>query len=172
MSSAGGGVSLGDEARGLLRGLTEAGIAFFVVGGAGALMLGAPIVTFDLDIVHQRTPENVDRLLAWLLAHRAYHRLDLANRRLPPTREPLLGTGHLNLQLDLGKLDVLCELAPDQGYDELLPYAVLMELGAHRVRVLGLEKIIEAKTRAGRPKDKAVLPVLLATLDEQRKAER
>ena len=162
-------MSLAEESRGLLRGLTDAGVEFFVVGGAAALMLGAPIVTFDLDIVHRRTPDNVDRLLAWLLAQRAFHRLDLANRRLPPTREPLLGTGHLNLQLDLGKLDVLCELCAGEGYDELLPDTVLLELAAMRVRVLRLEKIIEAKSRAGRAKDKAVLPILLATLDEQRK---
>jgi hypothetical protein len=155
-----------------LRGLTDAGVEFVVVGGSGALMLGAPIVTFDLDIVHRKTPENVDRLLAWLLLHGAYHRLDLANRKLPPTREPLLGSGHLNLQLDLGKLDVLCELSLGEGYDEILSHSVLLELGGYRVRVLGLEKIIEAKTRAGRPKDRAVLPVLLATLDEQRRAKR
>ncbi len=165
-------MSLAEEARGLLRGLTDAGVEFVVVGGSGALMLGAPIVTFDLDIVHRKTPENVDRLLAWLLAHGAYHRLDLANRKLPPTREPLLGSGHLNLQLDLGKLDVLCELSLGEGYDEILPHSVLLELSGYRVRVLGLEKIIEAKTRAGRAKDKAVLPVLLATLDEQRRAKQ
>ena len=168
----GGDVSLAEEARGLLRGMTDAGIEFLVVGGAGALMQGAPIVTFDLDIVHRRTEENVHRLLAWLLSRGAYHRLDLANRRLPPTCEPLHGTGHLNLQLDLGKLDVLCELSLGEGYDELLPHTVLLELAGYRVRVLGLEKIIEAKTRAGRPKDRAVLPVLLATLDEIRKAGR
>ena len=165
-------MSLANEARGLLRGLTEARIEFFVVGGAAALMLGAPIVTFDLDIVHRRTPENVERLLAWLLSHGAYHRLDLANRKLPPTREPLLGSGHVNLQLDIGKLDVLCELMPGDGYEELLPSTVVLELGELRVRVLRLEKIIEMKSRAGRAKDKAVLPVLLATLDEQRKAGR
>lgn len=165
-------MSLAEEARGLLRGLTDAAVEFLVVGGSGALMQGAPIVTFDLDIVHRRTPENVDRLLAWLSSRGAYHRLDLASRRLPPSRETLLGTGHLNLQLDLGKLDVLCELSIGEGYEELLPHTVLLELGGYRVRVLGLEKIIEAKMRAGRPKDKAVLPVLLATLDELRRAGR
>lgn len=167
-------MSLADESRRLLAGLVEASVEFIVVGGSGALMHGAPIVTFDLDIVHRRTPENVERLLAWLLRHGAYHRLDLANRKLPPARDGLMGTGHLNLQLDLGKLDVLCALALDHGYDELLPDTVLVEQDGLRVRLLTLEKIIEAKAGANRAKDRIVLPVLLATLDEQRKrkAER
>lgn len=155
----------------LLTGLREAGVEFLVVGGSAAVMAGAPIVTFDLDIVHRRSAENVDRLLEWLLAHEAYHRLDLANRKLPPTRGPLLGTGHINLQTTLGKLDVLCELAPGEGYDELLPHAFEHQVAGGPVLVLGLEKVTEAKMRAGRPKDKAVLPVLLATLDEQRRAK-
>lgn len=111
----------------MLSGLVEAGVEFIVVGGAAGVILGAPIVTLDLDIVHRRTPENVDLLLAWLLAHGAYHHFDLANRRLPPTRDLLLGQGHLNLQADLGKLDVLCELGPGEDYEQLLGDTVVVE---------------------------------------------
>jgi hypothetical protein len=42
--------------------LTDAGIAFIVVGGAAAVLQGVPITTMDLDIVHRRTPENVLRI--------------------------------------------------------------------------------------------------------------
>jgi hypothetical protein len=38
--------------------------------------------------------------------------------------------------------------------------------GGRSVRVLSLPALIEAKERAGRPKDKAALPVLRAALDE------
>lgn len=151
----------------MLHGLVAADIEFIVVGGAAGVILGAPIVTLDLDIVHRRTPENVDRLLGWLLAHGAYHRFDLANRRLPPSRDLLLGQGHLNLQTDLGKLDVLCELGADEGYEELQADTVLVENGEIRLQVLGLRRLIAVKARAGRPKDRAVLPMLMATLDEQ-----
>ena len=37
------------------------------------------------------------------------------------------------------------------------------------IRVLGLSALIDAKQRAGRPKDLAVLPVLRATLDEAKR---
>jgi hypothetical protein len=156
----------------LLSSLQLAGVDFIVVGGTAALMLGAPIITQDLDIVHLRNDTNADRLMQWLTAHGAYHRFDLANRRLPPSRDLLLGSGHLNLHTDLGPLDVLCELGPGEGYQELLEDCVTISDGTINVRVLGLPRLIVVKARANRPKDRAVLPVLAATLDEQERAKR
>ncbi|MBK7583423.1 MAG: hypothetical protein IPI67_24935 [Myxococcales bacterium] len=161
-------MSLADDTQALLVGLASAGVEFIVVGMSAAVAQGVPAVTFDLDIVHRRSDDNVDRLLAWLLAHEAFHRFDLANRRLPPTREVLLGAGHVNLQTNHGKLDVLCELAPGEGYDELVEDTLLVETGSVVVRVLGLPRLIEVKARANRAKDRAVLPLLIATLDEQK----
>lgn len=155
----------------MLRGLHDAGVEFVVVGGMAAVMLAAPVLTEDLDIVHRRTPENVARLLAWLRAHGAYHRFDLANRRLPPAEDQLLGRGHVNLQTDLGKLDVLCELSEGEGYEEIIADTVLVDDGLIPLRVLSLPRLIAVKARAGRPKDRAVLPVLVATLDEQTKGK-
>jgi hypothetical protein len=165
-------VSLSERSLQILRELTAAGVELIVVGGSAAILGGAFIVTEDLDIVHRRTPENVARLLAWLLAHGAYHRFDLANRRLPPREDALLGHGHLNLQIDLGKLDVLCELAEGEGYDEILADTILVENGELTVRVLGLSRLIAVKARANRPKDRAVLPILVAALDEQRRKQQ
>lgn len=162
-------MSAGEETGRILSGLTRAGVEFIVVGGTAAVMLGAPIVTFDVDILHLRTPDNVARLLRWLDDHHAYHRFDLQNRHLPPTEQQLMGSGHINLQTDLGKLDVLCELSLGEGYEQVLPDTVLFEQGTHRVRVIGLERLIAVKTRAGRPKDRMVLPVLVATLEEQKR---
>lgn len=156
----------------IIQHLHDANIEFIVVGGMAAVLQKAPILTEDLDIVHRRTPENVTNLLRWLLAHGAYHRFDLAQRKLPPTELALLGHGHLNLQTTLGKLDVLCELAEGEGYDELLPDTILLNNGPLPIRVLGLSRLISVKARVGRPKDRAVLPVLLATLDEQTRARK
>lgn len=39
--------------------LLDAGVELIVVGGLAAVLHGAPVVTFDLDIVHRQTPENV-----------------------------------------------------------------------------------------------------------------
>ena len=162
-------MSLSEGSRRILRALSAAGVEMIVVGGTAALLSGAFIVTEDVDIVHRRTPENVERLLAWLLAHGAYHRYDLANRRLPPKADALLGHGHVNLQTDLGKLDVLCELAEGEGYDEVLSDTVLVQVDDVTLRILALSRLIRVKARAGRPKDRAVLPLLIAALDEQQR---
>jgi len=156
-----------DAGQQLLLALLAAGVEFIVVGGTAAVMMGAPVVTFDVDIVHRRSAENVDRLYDFLMQHGAYHRLDLANRRLPPSREALFGTGHLNLAMGDAKLDVLCELDAGAGYEELLADCEERPLHGKTLRLLGLRRLIQAKSAAGRPKDQMVLPVLVATLEAQ-----
>ncbi len=47
----------------ILRALTDGDVRFIVVGGIAAVAQGAPVVTFDVDVVHDRSPENVRRLL-------------------------------------------------------------------------------------------------------------
>ena len=69
----------------LLAKLSDAGVEFIIVGGAAAVMQGAPITTNDLDIVHRRTPENVARLLEVLQQIDATMRYDFAHRGLRPT---------------------------------------------------------------------------------------
>ncbi|HET6417316.1 MAG TPA: hypothetical protein VFG22_13555 [Polyangiales bacterium] len=72
----------------LLRRLVDAGVEFIVVGGAAAVLHGAPITTEDLDIVHRRSPENVSRLKTLLDELDARVR-ELANRRLRPQESAL-----------------------------------------------------------------------------------
>jgi hypothetical protein len=153
----------------LIVALHEARVDFVIVGGAAAVLHGAPVTTKDLDIVHDRAPANVERLLQVLLALGAYNRADLANRRLPPTTSALSGRGHINLQTTFGPLDVLCELDDNRGYLELVPHSEMIHAGDLQLRVLDLPTLIDVKARAGRPKDRVVLPVLIATLEEKQK---
>ena len=150
----------------LLVALTGAGVEFIVVGGTAAVLHGAPITTQDLDIVHRQTPENVDRLVNVLEQLDAVFRPVLADRHIRPTREHLSGDGQLNLSTRLGPLDPLCRM-DDHGYDELIERTIEVSDGSLTLRVLDLPALIEAKSRAGRPKDRLVLPVLLRLLDEQ-----
>ena len=152
----------------LVRLLVEGGVEFIVVGMSAAVFLGVPATTLDLDIVHRRTSDNIERLLKLLANIGAYYRHDLANRKLVPTAEALAGRGHQNLQTNHGPLDLLCQL-DDLGYEELLPRTILVEDAALILHVLDLPTLIEVKTRAARPKDKIALPLLLATLDEHRR---
>lgn len=151
----------------LLAALDERGVEYFVVGALAAVLQGAPVVTFDVDIVHRRTPENIERLLEALRALDAYYRLD--PRKLRPNETHLATKGHQLLTTRLGDLDVLGTIMEASGYDELVAHTILVDLDGLRVRVLELSKVIEAKQFAGRPKDLAALPSLRATLNEIRK---
>ena len=151
----------------LLATLCDAGVEFIIVGGVAAVLQGVPITTTDLDIVHRRTPENVTRLLEVLLQLDATMRYDFARRGLRPTAEMLAGKGQINLSTSLGPIDPLCELGAAQGYDELLPHSVSVRDEGRLLYVLDLPVLIEVKTKAGRPKDRIVLPILIATLQER-----
>lgn len=133
------------------------------------MIQGAPITTNDLDIVHRRTADNVARLLDVLLKLDATMRYDLANRGLRPTAEMLAGTGQINLSTSLGPIDPLCELEAGQGYEELLPHSQLILDEGRTLRVLDLPTLIAVKAKVGRPKDRMILPILIATLQERDK---
>lgn len=147
--------------------LVEGGVEFIVVGMASAIAQGVPLNTLDLDIVHRRTPENVDRLLAVLNGIDATYRTD--PRRLRPGREALLGAGHQLLRTRVGILDCLGVMSlggRDVAYEELLDRTLSLRLEGGEIRLLTLAAYVQAKREAGRPKDLAVLPVLEATLRE------
>lgn len=147
----------------LLAVLARHEVDFIVVGVTAAVLQGAPVVTFDLDIVYSRTAENVFKLRAALDDLDAIFR-NTPGRRIAPSESHLLSPGHKLLQTRLGPLDVLGTIDTDAGFEELLPHSVRLEVDGRTVLALGLARLIEVKERAGRPKDLAVLPVLRATL--------
>ncbi len=149
----------------LLRVLVGHGVEFIVVGGVAAVLNGAPVTTFDLDILHRRTPENVERLVAALTAIDAVFRTDA--RRIRPNASHLMGPGHALLETRLGVLDSLGTIETDATYDTVFEDTFVLEIDGMMIRALELRRLIRAKEIAGRPKDFAVLPVLRATLEER-----
>jgi hypothetical protein len=150
-----------------LEALRRADVELIVVGMAAAILQGTPALTNDIDIVHRRTPENVERLLAVLAALGAEYRTD--NRGIRPSASYLRGPCHNLLKTLAGDLDCLGTIDNDLSYEDLEPDSIEITIGnGLTCRVLELSRLIEVKQRAGRPKDLAVLPVLRATLDELR----
>ncbi len=128
----------------LLRALSHAGVDFILVGGLAAVAQGAPVTTFDVDIVHRRTDSNVDRLLSALDSLNASFR-EPTSRKLPPNRAALLGPGHNLFITDLGPLDCLGAIEGGLDYEGLLPRTVEIELDGRPLRVLALETLAELK---------------------------
>ena len=157
-----------DESRsvrflGLLRVLLRHGVDFFVVGGVAAQLEGAPILTLDLDVLYDKAPENLDRLLGALRELKARYR-DPARRHIEPDLVKLETLRLHRLFTELGALDVLGAIGAGLTYQDLASRTVPYELGEARVRVLELAAVIETKEQANRDKDRAVLPVLRQTL--------
>lgn len=151
----------------LLHELAGRRVDFIVIGGVGAVLQGAPVATFDLDVVHSRLPDNLDRLMSALQALGASYR-EQPNRHLTPSVSHLAGPGHHLLMTRAGPLDLLGAVSGGRGYEDLLGHTVEMEITPElRVKVLDLSMLITLREELGREKDLAVLPVLRRTLQER-----
>ena len=156
----------------VLRELASHRVDFVIIGGVGAVLQGAPVSTFDLDLVHSRTPDNVQRLSAALQSMDAWYR-EHAQTRLRPSARDLAGAGHHLLVTRSGPLDLLGAVTGGRGYEELLPNAI--EILAEQdlpVKVLDLANLITLKEELGREKDVAMLPILRRTLEERERLGR
>jgi hypothetical protein len=151
----------------VIRTLTEYRVDFIVVGGVAAVLEGAPISTFDLDIVHSRTDENVQRLVGALTPQDAHYRLQ-PERRIRPQASHLSSAAHQLLMTRYGPLDVLGAIGHSHGYEELLEHVNEMKVGPGlSIKVLKLAKLIEVKSETAGEKDLATLPILRKTLEEK-----
>lgn len=157
------GKPAGADLSAILEGLIEAGVEFILVGGLAAVVQGAPVTTLDIDIVHNRSSENIARLLAFLKSIDAVHRRP-DNRVVKPKKEDISGTGHALFTTRLGPLDVLAVIEEGRAYQDLLEHTVEIEFRGHTVRVLNLKTLVELKRTSRDPKDKQRLPVLEETL--------
>ncbi|MFO8073469.1 MAG: hypothetical protein R6V85_16515 [Polyangia bacterium] len=151
----------------ILVALSQREVEYVLVGGMAAVLHGAPLTTQDIDVVHERSDENVERLLAFLERVNARYRGQPGGRILSPTADALRGGDHHNLTTDLGFLDLLGELEQGQGYRQLLPHTEVHRSGELAIAVVTLEKLVEIKVEAGRSKDRLILPILMKLLKRQ-----
>lgn len=159
---------LPDVAR-VLRILNRHEVEVIVVGGVAAILQGAPLVTWDLDLVPNRTPENAQRLEAALAELDAFYR-EHADWRPKPEARWLQGRGHHLLETAEGAIDVLGVVTGGRDYEALLAESDEIPLAEDlTARVVKLEMLIQLKQETGRDKDLAVVPLLRVTLEERRK---
>jgi hypothetical protein len=156
----------------LLRALSEGGVEFILIGGAAATVHGSSRLTRDVDVVYRRTRENMARLVAALTPYQPYLRgapPGLPFRWDVPTVERGL---NFTLVTQLGDLDVLGEIVGGGGYDALLPSTSVINAFDVQCRCLNLDRLIEVKRAAGRPKDLEALAELEAIQEERSGRER
>jgi len=138
-------------------------VDFIVIGGVAAVLAGSPLTTFDLDILFDPTPDNIQRLLRVLQEINARYK-DPAGRHIEPDTARLQSMRMNLLKTDLGSLDVLRETC-GFSYSDLVQKTNEHRLGELRIRALGLEALIEIKEKLGRPKDRFALTYLKRILE-------
>ena len=150
----------------LLAVLHDAGVRFIVVGGAAATAHGSVRLTLDLDVVYERSPDNIARLVSALAPLRPY--LRGAPSGLPFAFDAATIRRGLNFTLttDAGWLDLLGEIAGGGTYEQLAAHTIEMTLFGRASRVLDLPHLIAVKRAAGRPKDLEAIAELEALLGE------
>lgn len=151
--------------------LNEGGVQYIVIGGWAALIHGVARSTNDVDVVYARDAENIHRLAAALVPWDPY--LRGAPPGLPFRWDERTIRAGLNFTLTTryGDVDFLGEVSGGGTYEELLPYTREVASFGITCRVVTLERLIQLKRAAGRPKDLEAIAELQALLEERRKAE-
>jgi predicted nucleotidyltransferase len=153
----------------VVRLLNAHGVEFIVIGGWAAALHGSERSTSDVDVVYSRTPENIRRVAESLQSHQPY--LRGAPPGLPFRWDERTIQSGLNFTLttDLGFIDFLGEVAGGGSYQQLLPSTLEVTVGGLTCRCVTLDRLIQLKRAAGRPKDLEVIAELQAILDERGK---
>lgn len=150
----------------LLDTLGQYKVAFIVVGGAAAIAHGSARLTQDLDIVYQRSRENMDRLVAALRDHNPYPRGAPSGLPFVWDRATLARGLNFTLVTSVGDIDLLGEIPGGGTYEQLSPGAIELQVFKTRCLCLSLPQLIRAKRAAGRPKDLEALAELEAIEEE------
>lgn len=147
--------------------LARHGVRSIVIGGVAAVVQGAPLLTFDIDVVPAMDDTNRDRLLAALRELEACYR-EHVQARIEPTAETLRLPGPHLLRTKLGILNLLPTMVGARTFDDLLPHSIELELGSGlRVMVLKLEMVVQLKLEVGRDKDRQAVTVIRRVLEER-----
>ena len=149
-------------------------VRFVLIGGMAAVLHGDVAVTVDLDVVPERSSENLVRLAEALRGLDARIRAEGEPEGLPfDCSAEFFGNlspdAVVNLSTEAGDLDVTLRPSGTRGFSDLRRNAIEIEAGDRLlVPVASLEDVIRSKEAAGRDKDRLAVPRLRRLLDRKR----
>jgi predicted nucleotidyltransferase len=150
----------------LIERLASAGVEYVLIGGVAARLHGSPSLTRDLDICHEASVKNLERLSGVL--REVHARLRGVDEDVPFLLDArtLAAGQNFTFVTDEGDLDLLAVPSGVAGYRGLVERAVEMDLDGVAVKVACLDDLIRMKRAAARPKDLMEVEVLSALQDE------
>lgn len=156
--------------RRLITTLLDEEVDVILIGGVAATVHGSARLTSDVDFVYARDRENLRHLVKALAPLRPYLRGAPPGLPFLWDEETLFRGLNFTLTTTAGALDLLGEIAGGGTFEKLLPHSHWIEIYDRRCRCIDLEKLIEVKRAAGRPKDLeavAELEEILRTRDDE-----
>jgi predicted nucleotidyltransferase len=143
----------------IARALNKHRLEAVLIGNAAAALQGAPVTTLDFDFMFRKTPTNLRKLKAvarelGAVVFRPYYPVSDLYR---------IVNDDAGLQIDL-----MPRIHGVRSFEAVRSRSTVVQLGRGTLHVAALEDIIKSKRAANRPRDRAVLPVLQATLREKK----
>lgn len=137
------------QAQEIARAFREEGVDYLFIGKSGAILLGYPGTTQDVDVFPARSADNGRRLVA------ALRKIGF---EVGPDLESQISAGKDFVQIKTGPFDVDLVFAPDgiRSFEEAKSRGVT----EGPFRVANLRDIIASKRASGRQKDLIELPLL------------
>ena len=157
------------EFKTLLAALVANNVEFVIIGGLAATLHGSARVTYDLDVVYNRTPANLSKIVAALSPYRPY--LRGAPEGLPFTFdvETLKRGLNFTFTTSVGPIDLLGELSGIGSYEAVRARANTATMFDSTYLFIDLEGLITSKKAAGRPKDLETIAELETIREERRR---
>ncbi len=152
----------------LLAALDDGDVAFIIIGRLAATIHGSSRLTQDIDVIYERSDENIERLVRALAPHNPYLRGAPPGLPFEWSADTIRRGLNFRLTTAVGDIDILGEIIGGGSYDDLFPHTTTVELFVHSHRCLDLHWLIHVKRAAGRPKDLEVIAELEALLEERR----
>jgi len=136
-------------------------VDYMFIGKSGAILLGYPGTTQDVDVYPRKDPENGARIIGALkdLGFALDHNLE----------DEIIG-GKDFIQIKSGPFDIDLVFAPD-GIESYSEAKSRMDISSG-FPVLNIRDIIASKRSAGRPRDVVELPLLEAFRDVYEKDQK
>lgn len=137
------------QAEEIARAFQEAGVEYLFLGKSGAILLGYPGTTQDVDVFPERTPENGRRIA---------NALKKLGFEISAELEKEIVSGKDFVQIKTGPFDVDLVFAPDgiDNFAEAKARGIIIGI----FHVANLKDIIASKRASGRQKDMIDLPLL------------
>ena len=151
----------------VLKRLAQVEVSFVVIGGFAATVYGCTVVTQDIDICCDFSPENLLRLQKALADLHPVHRMTPNRKPLELTPDNIKGLKNLYLDTDLGTLDCIGFVEGIGDYEQVTKVSRKIETDGLTLNILTIDALIQAKEAMRRPRDRQAV-IQLKAIREQK----